>query len=104
MCSLEFFVTAWMVPVVLSLIYQDKMTIFGVLSADKLSNFEGAFNDSWYVLNGEGIFLQMFIYLGLNNFTFTYGLDVFPKWHARRNDKRDDYTEAHHKNNIPNTK
>ena len=93
-----------MVPVVLSLIYQDKMTIFGVLSADKLSNFEGAFNDSWYVLNGEGIFLQMFIYLGLNNFTFTYGLDVFPKWHARRNDKRDDYTEAHRKNNIPNTK
>ena len=93
-----------MVPIVLALFYSDKQAIFGVLSADTLSNYEGAFNDSWYVLNGEGIFMQMFIYFGLNNLTFTYGLDVFPKWHARRKDKRDDYSKKDELNNIPNTK
>ena len=82
MCLLEYFVTAWMVPIVLALIYKNKQTIFGVLTADNLSNYSGAFNDSWYVLNGEGIFMQLGMYFCLNNLCFTYGLYVFPKWHA----------------------
>ena len=80
------------------------MTLFGVFTPDASSNYESKFNDSWYALNGSGIFIQMLIYFGLNNLVFTYGLDVFPIWCSRRKDMRVNYTAADLKNNIPNTK
>ena len=104
MCLLEYFNTAWLIPIVLALIYSDKQSIFGVLSADTLSNYQKEFNDSWYALNGQGIFIQMFIYFGVNNILITYALGVFPKWYARKKNKREDYSEKDLLNNIPNTK
>lgn len=46
----------------------------------------------------------MLVYFGVNNILLTYGLDVFPKWCARRRDKREDYDEEDARLNIPNTK
>ena len=46
----------------------------------------------------------MLIYFGVNNILLTYGLDVFPKWCARRKDKREDYDDEDARLNIPNTK
>jgi hypothetical protein len=105
--DLEFFATALQVPIVLALWleYQGKNSrIFSVITPDNTANNEGAFSDDWYATNGMGIFIQMFVYFGVNNIALTYGLEVFPKWCARRKDKREDYSDEDARLDIPNTK
>ena len=107
LADLEFFATALQVPIVLALWleYQGKnQRIFSVITPDNTASNEGAFDDDWYATNGMGIFIQMLVYFGVNNILLTYGLDVFPKWCARRKDKREDYNDEEARLNIPNTK
>lgn len=101
--NLEFFVTAFASPVILSSFMEGKF-LFGVINDDITSNVDSEFDQTWYSQHGMGIFIQMFIYFFVNNIIITYLLAVFPKWIVQRRDKRDDYTEEEKKKDIPNTK
>ena len=77
--NLEFFVTAIVAPIILTLTHEDKY-IFGVIDATIISKKNGTYDDSWYVKHGMGMFVQMFVYFLVLNIVFTYLLKVFPYW------------------------
>ena len=54
--NLEFFVTALIAPVVLTLT-NDTKYLFGIIDGDLTSNKEGEYTDVWYTQHGMGMFI-----------------------------------------------
>lgn len=102
--NLEFFVTAVMAPVILSLVKDYKTFFMGAASGEIKTSKLGEFEDTWYNKHGFGMFIQLFVYFLVQSWVIPFLINIIPTLLKQRRDRRQDYTDRERALDMPNTK